>query len=130
METGKKILIIDDDVDFQWMVGSVLRKNGYEVRSQLEGKPDAAWAIARECDLVLLDIRLPGVDGITIGKELKSSSETIHIPVILLSGLKGCSQMFVESQADALIQKPFSLSGLMIKIKQLLYIKDNYKEAS
>jgi DNA-binding response OmpR family regulator len=125
METGKIILIIDDDLDFQWMVGSALRKVGYEVKSQLEGKTDVAWAAARECDLVLLDIRLPGVNGVEIGKELKSSTETTHIPVILLSGLKDCSQMFIESQADVLIKKPFSLSRLMKKVQELLHIKDN-----
>ena len=125
MEAGKRILIIDDDPDFQWMVGNMLRTNGYEVKSQLEGKTDAVWANAKESDLILLDILLPGVNGVAIGKELKSSLETTHIPVILISGQKECGQMFIESQADALVQKPFSLSGLMIKVQELLYIKDN-----
>jgi len=123
METGKKVLIIDDDLDFQLMVGNMLRKNGYEVKSQLEGKTDAAWATARECDLVLLDIRLPGVNGVVIGKELKSSSETIHIPIILVSGQRECDQMFIESRADVMIQKPFSLSRLMHKVQELLSVK-------
>jgi DNA-binding response OmpR family regulator len=123
MNTAKKILIIDDDLDFQLMVGKMLQDSGYDVKSLLEGKMEAARTAATGCDIVLLDIELPGVTGVTIGRDLKSFSETLHIPIILVSGHCDCEQMFTDSGADAMFRKPFSLSGLSRKIKELLSVK-------
>jgi DNA-binding response OmpR family regulator len=125
MEMDKTILIIDDDVDFQFMVGNMLRTSGYSVKSLLEGKVNSALSTARGCDMVLLDIELPGVSGVDVGKELKASPDTLNIPIILVSGHSECDKMFVESGANLLIKKPFSLSGLLTKIKELLTVSDN-----
>ncbi len=116
----KIVLIIDDDVDFQFMVGSMLRTSGYEVKTLLEGKMQSAVDIASQCDLVLLDIELPGVSGIDLGKMLKSVPETSAIPIILVSGNSDGDAMCIRSEANAFIQKPFHLSALMNKITELL----------
>lgn len=116
----KTILIIDDDVDFQLMVGSMLRSCGYEVRSLLEGKISLAVDIASRCDIVLLDIGLPGINGVELGKKLRESGTTSTIPVILISGSNHAEEMFVQSQANAFIQKPLSLTTLMNKVQELL----------
>jgi DNA-binding response OmpR family regulator len=116
----KTILIIDDDVDFQFMVGSMLRTCGYEVRTLLEGKLSAAVDIARKCDIILLDIELPGINGVDLGKELRLTAETSNIPIILVSGHNNVDEMFAESQANAFIQKPFSLTTLIAKVQELL----------
>jgi len=120
MGTNRTILIIDDDIDFQFMIGNTLEKSGFLVKSLLEGKIALAVDVAKTCDLVLLDIELPGSNGIEIGQMLKAQHETLHIPVIVLSGHSEVDKMFVECQANAFIQKPFSLSGLMNKINNLL----------
>lgn len=116
----KTILIIDDDVDFQFMVGSMLRTCGYGVRTLLEGKASVAVDLASKCDIVLLDIELPGINGVDLGKELRTSAETSKIPIILVSGHDNVDKMFVQSQADAFIQKPFSLTTLIAKVQELL----------
>lgn len=120
MEMEKTILIIDDDVDFQFMVGNMLRTSGYEVKTMLEGKLAAAVNIASKCDIVLLDLELPGANGVDLGERLRSSPETSNIPIILVSGHSKGDEMFIRSKADAYIQKPFSLSVLLKKIKELL----------
>jgi DNA-binding response OmpR family regulator len=120
MESNKTILVIDDDLDFQLMIGNLLRNSGFSVRTLLEGKVDLTLDTARECDMVLLDVQLPGVSGIDLGKELKSSSETSNIPVILITGLSEPEKLFTEAQANALLKKPFALSGLVDKINELL----------
>jgi DNA-binding response OmpR family regulator len=116
----KTILIIDDDVDFQFMVGSVLRAIGYEVKTLLEGRPDSAVHLASTCDIVLLDIGLPGVNGIDVGIKLRSTPETADIPIILISANSDVDEMFSRSEANAFMQKPFSLSTLTSKITELL----------
>lgn len=116
----KTILIIDDDVDFQFMVGSMLRTIGYEVKTLLEGKLDAAVEVASTCDIVLLDIELPGVNGLDLGIKLRSVPETAGIPIILISGNCDGDEMLIRSEANAFIQKPFRLSTLTDTIRELL----------
>ena len=120
METEGKVLIIDDDVDFQFMVGSMLRSSGYIVKSLLEGRLHTTLSIASECDLILLDIELPGMNGVDLGKQLKATPATANIPILLVSGHNKCETLFIESEANAFFQKPFSLSGLMSKIQELI----------
>ena len=96
MEAEKTILIIDDDLDFQFMVGSMLRTSGYEVRTLLEGKLKSAVDIASKCDMVLLDIELPGLSGIDLGKQLRSVPATSEIPIILVSGHSNGDELFAK----------------------------------
>jgi two-component system, OmpR family, phosphate regulon response regulator PhoB len=119
LKPAKKILIIDDDRDFHLLVGGVLRRSGYEVKSLFEGTIYPAKKIARKCDMVLLDIELPGGSGIDVGKKLKSDSTTQNIPIILISGHTDGEKLFVESNANAYMEKPFVLSRLVAKIKEL-----------
>ena len=116
----KTILIIDADVDFQFMVGSVLRTCGYEVRSLLEGKVSVAVDFASHCDMILLDAELPGVDGVELAKELRMSAKTSGKPIVLVSALGNLDQILVQSQADAFIKKPFSFTALVAKVQELL----------
>lgn len=116
----KTILIIDDDVDYQYMLGSMLRKCGYGVKTLLEGKLKAAVNIASKCDIVLVDIELPGANGVDVSKKLRTSPETSNIPVIMVSSHNEDGKIFARSGATAYIQKPFSLTVLLDKIKELL----------
>lgn len=120
MELYKTILIVDDDQDFHLLVGSVLRSSGYNVKSLFEGAVSRIVSAAKNCDIVLLDIQLPGDSGVDIGRQLKSDPRTEKTPVILISGHTDGEQLFIMSHADAFIPKPFVLSGLLIKIKELL----------
>jgi CheY-like chemotaxis protein len=124
MKVNKTILVIDDDVDFQMMVGHVLNGSGYKVKSLLEGHCNKASRMARICDMVLLDIELPGDSGVDVGKQLKSDPSTENIPIIMISGHSEGQELCRESHANAFIQKPFSFSGLLLKIKELLPARD------
>lgn len=121
-----RVLIIDDDVDFQFMVGTMLRSSGYSVKSLLEGKLPTTLTLARDCDVILLDIELPGMSGVDLGKQLKSTPATANIPILLVSGHNKCETLFIESEANAFFQKPFSLSGLMSKIQELISRTKNF----
>lgn len=116
----KRILIIDDDRDFQLLLTTILKAAGFEVKSLLEGNVDHTLDSATSCDIVLMDVDLPGVDGIELIKHLKSSEETVKIPVVLLTAHSESDTLFIECQANDLFKKPFSVSALLEKINELL----------
>ena len=120
MEAGKKVLVIDDDLDFQMMISDILGTRGFNVRCLLKGRPTSVRRIARKCDIVLMDVQLPGVSGVDLGMQLKSDPQTQKIPIILISGKADAEDLLKTSGADAFIGKPFSLSGLLTKIDDLL----------
>jgi len=83
---SRSILIIEDDFPILELYGYVLRQEGYEVLTAETGEDGLKVARLRP-DLILLDIMLPVVDGIEVLRRLKASSETSHIPVIILTNL-------------------------------------------
>lgn len=62
--------------------------------------------------MVLLDIELPGINGVELGRELRASAATSNIPVIVVSGHDQADGLFFQSQANVFIQRPFSLTAL------------------
>jgi DNA-binding response OmpR family regulator len=121
-QIDKTILIIDDDVDFQLMMAMMLSERGFKVKSLFDGEFEAVTSHAKLCDLVLLDIDLPGFNGVDVGRHLKSDPETTSIPIILISGHTDAKQELTESHANFFMRKPFSLSAMLLKITQLLKV--------
>jgi DNA-binding response OmpR family regulator len=115
---GKTILIIDDDADFHTLVSSLLKKSGYTVLSLFDGSINNIFGLITTCDMVLLDVELPVTDGVEIGKQLKSDSKTMNIPIIMITGHSDSEKVFLESKANFLVQKPFMFSGLLAKINE------------
>jgi CheY-like chemotaxis protein len=120
MGEGKSVLIIDDDLDFQMMISVILGNRGFKVRCLLDGKKNTVSRIARKSDIVLMDMQLPSTNGADLGRQLKSDPQTENIPIILISGHADGEDLLQISGADAFIRKPFSLSGLLMKIEELL----------
>jgi DNA-binding response OmpR family regulator len=83
-----KILIVDDDPDLQSIYGEVLREAGYKVEGVSDGEDGLSKIIQGGYDLVLLDIMLPKIDGLTILKKVNSESpDRYNGPIIVLSAL-------------------------------------------
>ncbi len=83
----KKILIIDDDLTFQKTMSSKLVTMNYEVESAYDGEEGLKMALANKPDLILLDIMMPKMDGLTVLKGLKSNKDLPTIPVLITSNL-------------------------------------------
>lgn len=78
------VLFVDDDPDMRTMYGTRLRADGFHVRFAADG-PEALDAAARQPDLVLLDVRMPGMDGLEVLRRLKGDAAVARVPVIMLS---------------------------------------------
>ena len=119
MDTADHILIVDDDAEIRNLLGEYLRKNGYKTSVAAEGK--AMWAaIARaKVDLIVLDLMLPGEDGLTLCRKLCADSDT---PVIMLTARGEETDRIVglEMGADDYLAKPFSPRELLARIKSVL----------
>lgn len=118
---GKKILIVDDDAELRAYVASVLGKD-YKVREASDGaeamKVIADWSP----DIVVSDVVMPIMDGLTLLKRLKSNAETNHIPVILLSSKAAVDDRMAgwDKGADAYLGKPFNTEELEALIDTLI----------
>ena len=116
---GKRVLVVDDDVKTVELVKMYLRRDGYDVLTAFEGIE--ALRLAREArpDLLVLDLMLPGIDGLTICRTLRAESD---VPIIMLTArtteedrLKG-----LDMGADDYVTKPFSPKELAARVRAVL----------
>ena len=119
MDSQDHILIVDDDADIRGLLGDYLAKNGYRASVAADG--NAMWtALARgKVDLIVLDLMLPGEDGLTLCRKLRGEADT---PVIMLTSLGEETDRIVglEMSADDYLSKPFSPRELLARIKSVL----------
>ena len=118
----EKILVVDDEEDILDLVRYNLEKEGYEVYCMETGEEAIEAARKMKPDLMLLDLMLPGVDGLEVCKNVKYDSETSCIPIIMLTA-KGEESDIVtglELGADDYISKPFSPKVLIARVRAVL----------
>ena len=118
----EKILIVDDEKDIVELVRYNLEKEGYKVIPAYSGE-EALGLIKRELpSLIILDLMLPGLDGLQVCKILKNDTKTCSIPVVMLTAKGEESDIIVglELGADDYITKPFSPKVLTARVKTAL----------
>ncbi len=118
----ERILIIEDEEDILELVRYNLSKEGYTVEGVLSGEEGLNRAQDGLPDLVILDLMLPGVDGLEVCRVLKRSDKTTHIPIIMISA-KGEESDIVsglEVGADDYVTKPFGPKILVARVKAVL----------
>ena len=124
IENPGKILIVDDTPDNLRLLSATLSEQGYDVRCAINGKL-ALMAIKNELpDLILLDIKMPYMDGYTVCSQLKSQPETAEIPVIFLSALDDVFDKVKAFNTGGIdyITKPFQVEEVLVRVKNQLTI--------
>lgn len=118
----EKILIIEDEEDILELVRYNLSKEGYLVTGVTSGEEGLHRSRTESPDLVVLDLMLPGMDGLDVCRVLKNDKETRHLPIIMISA-KGEEADIVsglELGADDYVTKPFSPRILLARVKAVL----------
>lgn len=112
----QKVLIIEDEQELAEILGEYLKTEGYEVTLAFDGKDGLDKALSGAPDLILLDIMLPEIDGITICKRVREVSDAV---IIMLSAKSGEMDKVVclGSGADDYVTKPFSPLELVARVK-------------
>jgi two-component system alkaline phosphatase synthesis response regulator PhoP len=116
------VLIIDDEEDLIELVRYNLNKEGFEVIGACDGESGLSQAVQKKPDAIIIDLMLPGMDGLEVCHLLRTKSETMYIPIIMLTAKASESDRIVglELGADDYVTKPFSPRELAARIKALL----------
>jgi len=122
--TEKKpvILIIEDDLDVAEMLDAYFRVQGYEVYVANWGEDGVKACQAKHPDLVILDIRLPDIDGYEVAKRLRDNRRTASTPIIFLTEKRSRAERLqgLELGADDYITKPFDIQELRLRVRNSL----------
>ncbi len=116
------ILIVDDDRDIRELLKTYLERNGYRATTAADGHGMWAALDQSRVDLIVLDLMLPGDDGLTLCRNLRAHSSHSGIPVIMLTALGEETDRIVglEMGADDYLPKPFNPRELLARIKSVL----------
>ncbi len=119
MNTPDHILVVDDDREIRTLLGEYLQKQGYRVTALADGKGLRAVVENSHPDVIILDVMLPGDDGLTLCRELRARST---VPIIMLTARGEETDRIVglELGADDYVAKPFSPRELLARIKSVL----------
>ncbi len=128
----QKILVVEDEAPIQELLQFNLERKKYRVKVASSGEAALKVAGAYQPDLILLDIMLPGVDGLEVCKQLKADPSTVHIPIIMLTALSEETDIVtgLELGADDYVTKPFSPRVLLARVKAALRRGDPSKTHS
>ncbi len=120
--TKPTVLIVDDEEDVVRPLAFRMSVLGFDVLLEPDGEHGYETAIEQRPDIILLDIMMPGIDGITLCKVLKERKETRHIPILMLTArtLLGDVERAFAADADDYIAKPFEWDELFGKVNRAL----------
>lgn len=117
----KKILLVDDEPDLVKVTTYRLKKMGYDVVAGVTGQEALDLIRSEKPDLVLLDLRLPVIDGLDVCKKVKADKKLKDIPIILFTASTGSIVDNVkEVGADGYLIKPFNQEQLAAELKKFL----------
>lgn len=122
------ILIVDDDWITREVMQATLESAGYRVFEASSGARALELLAESPPDLILLDVRMPGLDGFETCQRIKANPRTQHIPVLLMTGLEhdDAKQRALEAGVDDFITKPFDMITVQARVRSLLRVKTLY----
>jgi CheY-like chemotaxis protein len=116
----KKILVIDDDEDFTRLVDLQLKAGGYETVISNDGEEGFKKVLSEKPNLILLDIKMPELDGFTFVRRLKTGEEIRKVPVVILTGYETMRDLFKLEGVAGYFVKGGDLSALIKSIGDIL----------
>lgn len=126
------VLVVDDLPENVKLIAAILEMENYTIRTAQSG-PEALESIQREApDLVLLDVMMPGMDGIEVCRRIKQSDSESYLPVILVTayGEAETKRLGLEAGAEDFISKPFDREELVARVRNILKTKRLYDDLS
>jgi CheY-like chemotaxis protein len=117
--TRKRVLIVEDEADTRLALRELLARSGYMPAEAANGAEGLAMAEGLLTHVILLDVRMPGLDGYEVCRRLKENPATAAIPVIFLTAVQDATlnRLAYDAGGDACITKPFRTEALVATIE-------------
>ena len=116
----KRILVVEDDAAIRRGLVDALAFAGYDTLEAGEGAAGLAAALESDCDLLLLDLVLPGCDGLAILREVRAARSPLPVIILTARGSEGDRVRGLDGGADDYVVKPFSLKELLARVEAVL----------
>ena len=122
MNTSPKILFVDDEEDIREVVKLRLETNGYVVDTAGSGEEAIRKVASNRPDMMILDVMMPGMDGLAVLKKIRKDETDIHLPIVILTAKrkKMIGDLFELENIQGFIEKPFESAMLLDIIKKAL----------
>lgn len=119
---NEKIMVVDDNPQMRHLVRDILRRAGYEVAEAEDGPAALALVKQQLPNLVFMDVKMAGMDGLEACRRLKSNPRTRSVPVVMLTASRGSEDVIAahEAGADDYVIKPFTPKTILEKVDQRL----------
>jgi DNA-binding response OmpR family regulator len=120
--SGQRVLVVDDDPDITLLLRLALRREGYDVEAAANGEEAMGRAQASMPDCILLDVMMPGIDGLETCRRLRDDPRTCSCPVIMLTGVvvDVPEEDVLNTGADDWMPKPFDITTLVARVRDLI----------
>jgi len=120
----KRILVIEDNETNMYLIGFILRKNGHEVIRARSGEEGVELALKERPDLIIMDIQLPGIDGLETTKRIRKSRTDGTIPIIALTSyaMTGDREKALKAGCTGYIEKPINPDTFIGEIEKFFKI--------
>lgn len=117
-----RILVVDDDARNLRLAVTVLEQVGHEVLAAADGSAAIAAALTHALDLVLMDVQMPGMDGIAVLQRLRAEPRTAFLKIVALTALamKGDRERLIEEGFDGYLEKPIRYRAFLAAVDALL----------
>lgn len=125
MEPAAQILVVDDNEQNLTLIQFILRRHGYASRLARSGAEALRQVVEDPPDLIILDVMMPGMDGIEVCQRLKDDAETRLIPIVMMTALNQPKDKIrgIEAGADDFLTKPVNQAELMARVRTALKLK-------
>lgn len=121
---GEKILLVDDDEDFLQLLAFDFKKGGYNVVTAYNGEEGLEKAKLERPGIIVLDIKMPKMDGYTFVRRLKKDPDTKDIPLIVLTSYEPMKDMFQLEGVNEYFVKSVDMGGLVKAVEKHLKVKN------
>lgn len=117
-----RILVVEDNENNRYLIGYILRKCGHKVIEAVSGEEGLALAVQEQPDLILMDIQLPGMDGLETTRRIRASEAVGEIPIIALTSyaMTRDRERALQAGCTGYIEKPINPDTILASIERYL----------
>ena len=120
---AEKIMVVDDEKEIRELLSIYLVEEGYDVIAAASGEEAIDLAQSEEPQVILMDVKMPGIDGVETCKRLKGAERTKAIPVIMVTAYQDRDVEAYLEGADDFVNKPFDRAEITFRVRSMLRIR-------